>query len=62
MDELVRDVPAHAAALEVATIAGRIEGDEAAQGVTIVFEDPPIAAAALRPGFGVATGRTVVQA
>ena len=37
-------------------IAGRIEGDQAAQGVTIAFEDLLIAATALQLGFGVVTG------
>jgi predicted nucleic acid-binding protein len=56
VDELIRDVPVHPVTIETAKLAGRIEGDQAAQGVTIAFEDLLIAATALQLGFGVATG------
>jgi tRNA(fMet)-specific endonuclease VapC len=56
VDELIRDVPVHSITIETATLAGRIGGDQAAQGVTIAFEDLLIAATALQRGFGVATG------
>ena len=56
VDELVRDVPVHPVNIETARLAGRIEGDQAARGVTIAFEDLLIAATALQLGFGVATG------
>ena len=56
MDELIPDVPVHPVNLEVARLAGRIEGDQAAHGVTIAFEDLLIAATALQLGFGVVTG------
>jgi tRNA(fMet)-specific endonuclease VapC len=56
VDELIRDVPVHPVTIETAKLAGRIEGDRAAQGVTIAFEDLLIAATALQLGFGVATG------
>jgi tRNA(fMet)-specific endonuclease VapC len=72
VDELIRDVPVHPVTIETAKLAGRIEGDQAAQGLTIPFEDLLIAATALQLGFGVATGNvrhfkvvpglTVVQA
>ena len=72
VDELIRDVPVHPVTVETARLAGRIEGDQAAQGSTIAFEDLLIAATALQRGFGVATGNvrrfkivpglTVVQA
>ncbi len=72
VDELIRDVPVHPITTETARLAGRIEGAQAAQGVTIAFEDLLIAATALQLGFGVATGNvrhfavvpglTVVQA
>jgi predicted nucleic acid-binding protein len=72
VDELIRDVPVHPVTVETARLAGRIEGDQAAQGVNIAFEDLLIAATALQLGFGVATGNvrhfqvvpglTVVQA
>ena len=56
VDELIRDVPVHPVMIETARLAGRIEGDQAAQGVSIAFEDLLIAATALQLGFGVATG------
>ena len=56
VDELIRDVPVHPVTLEVAGLAGRIEGDQAGHGVTIAFEDLLIAATALQLGFGVVTG------
>ena len=55
VDELIRDVPVHPVTIETARIAGRIEGDLAAQGATTAFEDLPIAATALQLGFGVVT-------
>lgn len=55
LDELIRDVPVHPICVDTALLAGRIEGAQAAQGVTIAFEDLLIAATALRLGFGVAT-------
>lgn len=56
VDELIRDVPVHPVTIETAGLAGRIEGDQAAHGVTIAFEDLLIAATALQLGFGAATG------
>ena len=56
VDELIRDVPVHPVTIEIARIAGCIEGEQAAQGVNIAFEDLLIAATALQRGFGVATG------
>jgi tRNA(fMet)-specific endonuclease VapC len=56
VDELIRDVLVHPVTIETARLAGRIEGDQAAQGVSIAFEDLLIAATALQLGFGVATG------
>jgi len=55
VDELIRDVPVHPVTLETARLAGRIEGDQAAHGVTVAFEDLLIAVTALQLGFGVAT-------
>ena len=55
VDELIRDVPVHPVTIETARIAGRIEGDLAAQGATTAFEDLLIAAPALQLGFGVVT-------
>jgi len=56
VDELIRDVPVHPVTIETARLAGRIEGDRAAQGMSIAFEDLLIAATALQLGFGVVTG------
>jgi tRNA(fMet)-specific endonuclease VapC len=56
VDELIRDVPVHPVTLEIARLAGRIEGEQAAHGVTIAFEDLLIAVTAMHLGFGVATG------
>jgi predicted nucleic acid-binding protein len=56
VDELIRDVPVHPITVEMARLAGRVEGDQAARGVAIAFEDLLIAATALQLGFGVATG------
>ena len=55
VDELIRDLPVHPVTVQTARLAGRIEGDQAAQGVTIAFEDLLIAATALQLGFGVVT-------
>jgi tRNA(fMet)-specific endonuclease VapC len=46
----------HPITIATARLAGRIEGEQAEQGVTIAFEDLLIAATALQLGFGVATG------
>ena len=56
VDELIRDVRVYPITIETARLAGRIEGHQAARGVTIAFEDLLIAATALELGFGVATG------
>jgi predicted nucleic acid-binding protein len=41
--------------LEIAQLARRIEGEQAARGIVVAFEDLVIGAAALHLGFGVAT-------
>jgi tRNA(fMet)-specific endonuclease VapC len=51
VDELIRDIPVHPITIEIARRAGRIEGERAAQGVTIAFEDLLIAATALLHWF-----------
>ncbi len=56
VDELIRAVPVHPVTIETARLAGRIEGNQAAVGVTIAFEDLLIAATALQLDYGVATG------
>ena len=54
-DELCRDMIVHPVSLEIARLAGKIEGEQAAQGIAIAFEDLVIGATALHLGFGVAT-------
>jgi tRNA(fMet)-specific endonuclease VapC len=54
-DELCRDVAVHPVTLEVAQLAGQIEGEQAARGISIAFEDLLIGSTALPLGFSVAT-------
>lgn len=49
------DLIVHPMTLEIAQLAGRIEGEQAAQGITIDFEDLVIGVTALHLGFDVAT-------
>lgn len=49
------DLIVHPVSLEIAQLAGRIEGEQAAKGITIAFEDLVIGATALHLGFDVAT-------
>ena len=49
------DLIVHPLTLEIAQLAGRIEGEQAAKGVTIDFEDLVIGTTALHLGFEVAT-------
>jgi predicted nucleic acid-binding protein len=54
-DELARDMIVHPVSLAIAQVAGRIEGEQAAKGVSIAVEDLIIGATALHLGFDVAT-------
>jgi len=54
-EELRRDVVVHSITVEIAELAGRIEGEQAARGVAIAFEDLLIGATALHLGYGIAT-------
>jgi len=54
-DELARDMIVHPVSLAIAQLAGRIEGEQAAKGVSIDVEDLTIGATALHLGFDVAT-------
>jgi tRNA(fMet)-specific endonuclease VapC len=54
-DELARDMIVHPVSLAIAQLAGRIEGEQAAKGVSIALEDLIIGATALHIGFEVAT-------
>ena len=57
-DELARDTIVHPVSLEIAQLAGRIEGEQAAKGISIALEDLIIGATALHLGFDVATLNT----
>lgn len=52
-EELYRDMIVHPVSMEIAQLAGRIEGEQAALGNVIAFEDLVIGATALQLGFGV---------
>jgi predicted nucleic acid-binding protein len=54
-DELARDMIVHPVSLGIAQLAGRIEGEQAAKGISIAVEDLIIGATALYLGFDVAT-------
>jgi predicted nucleic acid-binding protein len=54
-DELARDMIVHPVSLAIAQLAGRIEGEQAANGISIAVEDLIIGATALHLGFDVAT-------
>jgi tRNA(fMet)-specific endonuclease VapC len=53
--ELRRDMLVHPVTVEIAELAGRIEGEQAARGVSIAFEDLLIGATALHIGYDVVT-------
>ena len=55
VEELCRDVPVHPVTLEIARAVGRIDGQQAAKGVSVAFEDLAIGVTALELGFDVAT-------
>ncbi len=55
IDRLCSDVPVHPVTLETARMVGRIEGQQAAQGVVIAFEDLLIGVTALQLGCDVGT-------
>jgi len=54
-EELCRDMVVHPVSVEIAELAGRIEGEQAAHGVSIAFEDLLIGATALHLRYGVVT-------
>lgn len=54
-EELCRDLMVHPVTLEIAQIAGKIEGEQASRGISIAFEDLLIGATALHLGYAVAT-------
>jgi predicted nucleic acid-binding protein len=55
IDRLCNDVPIHPVTVEMARIIGRIEGEQAAKGIAIPFEDLVIGATALQLGFDLIT-------
>jgi len=55
VEELTRDMIVHPVSLAIAQIAGRIEGEQAARGISIDFADLVIGSTALHLGFDVAT-------
>jgi tRNA(fMet)-specific endonuclease VapC len=54
-EELRRDMVVHPVTVEIAELAGHIEGEQAARGIRITFEDLLIGVTALHLGYGVAT-------
>jgi predicted nucleic acid-binding protein len=55
IEQLSGDVPVHPVTLDIARLAGRIEGQQEAKGIQFAFEDLLIGATALHLGFEVAT-------
>jgi predicted nucleic acid-binding protein len=55
IDELCRDVPVYPVNLEIARMAGRIQGQQEALGIRCAFEDLFIGVTALDIGYSVAT-------
>jgi predicted nucleic acid-binding protein len=54
-EEIFRDLIVHPVSLAIAQLAGKIEGEQAAKGISIAVEDLIIGATALHLGFDVAT-------
>lgn len=54
-EELCRDMAVYPLTLEIAQLAGKVEGEQAARGVSVAFEDLLIGATALHLGYGVLT-------
>jgi len=54
-EELRRDIVVHPLTVEIAELAGRVEGEQAARGISIAFEDLLIGATALHIGYDVVT-------
>lgn len=55
IDRLCSDIPVHPMTIEIARLVGCIEGEQAAVGNIIAFEDLVIGATALHLGFDIAT-------
>jgi tRNA(fMet)-specific endonuclease VapC len=55
VEELCKAIPVQSVTLEIAQLAGRIEGEQAAKGVVIALPDLLIGVTALHLGYSVAT-------
>lgn len=55
VEEICRELPVYPLTLEIAQLAGRMEGEQAAEGIAIPFEDLIIGATAMDLGFDVVT-------
>ena len=55
IERLSNDIPVHPVTLEIARLAGRIEGQQETVGVQFAFEDLLIGATALFLGYSIAT-------
>ena len=55
IERMCQDVPVHPVTLDIARMAGRVEGQQEAKGIRVSFEDLLIGATALHLGFSVAT-------
>ncbi|MGC2526133.1 MAG: PIN domain-containing protein [Candidatus Acidiferrum sp.] len=55
IERLSTDIPVHPVTLEIARLAGRIEGQQEARGIQFAFEDLLIGATALHLGYDLAT-------
>src|SRR5207302_9795845 len=53
--DLCRDLTVHPVTLEIVQLAGKVEGEQAARGISIAFEDLLICTTALHLGYSVAT-------
>ena len=56
IEELLGIIPVHPMTQQTAWLVGRIEGQEAAKGNVLPFNDLMIAATAIEQGYGVLTG------
>ncbi|HKN77134.1 MAG TPA: PIN domain-containing protein [Candidatus Acidoferrum sp.] len=55
IERLSNDVPVYPVTLDIARLAGRIEGQQQAKGIQLAFEDLLIGVTALHLGYAVAT-------
>ena len=55
IERLSGDVPVHPVTLDIARLAGRVEGQQEALGIQLAFEDLLIGSTALHLGYEVAT-------